>query len=138
MLDRMIVSKDEVATLLEITDERIAELLKTIRPFVRKDGVLHDIKLPVDLRNTAFKWDPEFTTSAEIYPCDTQMITTYHTAGYIMMFKPTIPEVLAQIPETLLPSVIGFEVLFNENFTENLTSDFYGHRTKTVLYFKAG
>ena len=55
---------------------------------------------PVDLFGIAYTWDPKPAGKAkDVKPlCD---ITTYHTYGYYGFFKPSIAEVLAQIPASI-------------------------------------
>ncbi|MDR3549135.1 MAG: hypothetical protein P4M11_12900 [Candidatus Pacebacteria bacterium] len=72
-------------------------------------GHLFEIKR-VDLRRTSFLWNPRPRCRVDnLQPiCD---ITTYHTFGYVGFFKPSIAEVLAQIPEKYLPVVVAFELV---------------------------
>lgn len=94
----------------KISDERLRELHKRIKPVVRfanKD--LFYIE-PVDLRNIAYTWDPKPADKAMGLKtlCD---ITTYHTYSYYGFFKPSIAEVIAQIPEEHLQKVVAFEIV---------------------------
>lgn len=134
----------------EISDERIAELLKTITPLVRKkttyvvDGTiyadpittLHRIKLPDNLRKQSFTWSPEFLEEVD----ESQfkrlcLVKTYHTTGHHSLAKPSIPEVLAQIPAYLVESTVAFEVCMDHEITEFVDQDgFYGHGFITILY----
>jgi len=91
-----------------ITNERIAELLKTLQPVVRKDGSPWYIE-PVHPRNVSFTWSPSFTEEAKaLKPLRT--VRTLHTYGYYGMFKPSIAEVLAQVPADLVGVATAFEV----------------------------
>ena len=94
----------------EVSEDRIRELAERIKPVVQfaRKGKCY-IK-PVDLFNVAYTWSPE---SAEVVTglkplCD---ITTYHTFDYYGFFKPSIAEVLAQIPAEHLDKVIAFEIV---------------------------
>jgi hypothetical protein len=64
---------------------------------------------PVDLKNVSFIWSPKPTKEARGLK-KLQVITTYHTYGYHGMFKPSIAEVLTQIPQDLTGRVVAFEV----------------------------
>lgn len=92
----------------EISDARLTELLQNIKPLIRVNPTgLHYIEL-CDPRKVAFTWDPTPTTSADgLEPICT--IRTLHTYGFYGFFKPSIAEVLAQIPEVLLAETVAFE-----------------------------
>jgi hypothetical protein len=121
---------------LVISDEEIAEMLTYIKPLVCFKGDSGEqafIALPDNLRNTAFRWDPVITEKADMSRFHVLAeIETYHTCGYHMFFKPTIPEVLAQIPKDLVLQVAAFQVLIDD--VEIITDGFYGHKAKTILY----
>ncbi|MBI4118791.1 MAG: hypothetical protein HY452_00830 [Parcubacteria group bacterium] len=104
----------------KIPKKRIKELAKRIKPVVRfarganglfesSEGHLFHIK-PVDLFGIAYTWDPKPTDKATGLKrlCD---IRTYHTYGYYGFFKPSIAEVLAQIPTEHLTEVVAFEIV---------------------------
>jgi hypothetical protein len=65
---------------------------------------------PVDLFNIAYTWDSKSADEAtDLKPlCD---ITTHHTYDYKLFFKPSIAEVLAQIPAEHLDKVVAFEIV---------------------------
>jgi hypothetical protein len=92
----------------KITDARISEMLKTIRPLIHRDGKLHCIKW-IDTRKVAFTWNP--VLDGEVQATEiVGRIRTLHTYGYPGFFKPSIAEVLAQIPEELVAKVRGFSL----------------------------
>lgn len=94
----------------EITEERLKELAKRIRPVVRnRNNALAYIK-PCDLRKVAFTWDPKITRKADNL-VKHATIKTLHTWAYYGMFKPSIAEVLAQIPEDLIEDTVAFETI---------------------------
>ena len=85
---------------LECRAEQIAALVKG-KPVVSGDIV-----------GTAFTWDPNFDESRKVPEMKPLMdITTFHSYGYYGMFKPTIAEVLAQIPDVLVQRVVAFELV---------------------------
>ncbi len=109
---------------LEISDERLQELYQKIKPVVRfakvsyggqskcerhPEGDLYFIE-DVDLRKTAFTWDPKPKEKAKKLK-HLEDIKTFHTYGYYGFFKPSIAEVIAQIPESLLEKTVAFETL---------------------------
>ena len=92
----------------EIDDLILAARAKRIRPVVRHSFWLHHIK-PVDLRSTAFTWDPKLTKKADERLTTAFSMPTLHGYGYYGMFKPSIAEVLAQLPRALAGNVVAFE-----------------------------
>jgi hypothetical protein len=97
---------------------------------MRQNGELRYVRVPRDLRNMSFLWDarPKLwgRTSDLGYFAS---ISTYHTFGYQGFFKPSVAEVLAQIPEDLLGQTVAFEVLG----PSRATADGY-HVATTRLY----
>ena len=92
----------------EISDEELRQRADRIKPLVRKDGILFFITEP-NLRGSAFIRSPELAGRAPEM-CEVARITTYHTYGYPGLFKPSVAEVLAQIPGDILANVSAFEV----------------------------
>jgi hypothetical protein len=94
------------------------------------DGTLHFIK-PCDIETVAFAWDPQRVEQAEgLTPL--RAITTIHSYGAPVFFKPDISEVLAQIPTDLLDRVSAFttEPDYDDQFAHNGNY----HRGVTTLY----
>lgn len=91
-----------------ISDEQLNELYQRIKPVARKSrGDLYYIR-DVDPRGVAFTWDPKYTQKAKgLQPL--QNIVTYHTYGYYGFFKPSVAEVIAQIPKDCIDQVVAFE-----------------------------
>lgn len=112
---------------LEITDERLAELQKKMRPVIRKDDVLFYIE-EVDPRKIAFTWEPVPTKEATGLVALTTL-ETIHSYGAPVFFKPSIAEVLAQVPEEFVDQAVAFETN-HVYFTEG--SGF--HTATTTLY----
>jgi hypothetical protein len=153
-----------------ISDERIAELSAQIRPVVRMARVRVRVKhysngatriklyrsayrgkwqpwpagelyyiMPVNARGIAFPWSPKRDVLAEGL-IEIARITTLHTYAYHGFFKPTIAEVLSQIPEEYLGQVIAFETHGPEtaddlNSEWELLNEGY-HVAETILYGK--
>lgn len=85
---------------LECRAEQIVALVKG-KPVVNGDIV-----------GTSYTWDPQYDESRKV-PVMKPMadITTFHGYGYYGMFKPSIAEVLAQIPDVLAQRVVAFEII---------------------------
>ncbi len=104
----------------DVPEDRIRELGERIKPvmmFARRGqrlsrsgrGFLYYLE-PVDLFGIAYTWDPKPTTRATGLRTLTD-ITTYHSWGHYSLFKPSIAEVLAVIPEQFLDKVVAFEII---------------------------
>ncbi len=155
----------------EVPKERIKELAKRIKPVVRMVPVRITVKehgddgsetiiderehpnkmrrdergeryyiKPVDPFNIAYAWDPKPSDKATglKHLCD---IRTYHTYGYYGSFKPSIAEVLAQIPAEHLDIVVAFEIVdspkdVNDLNREREAMDAGYHVATTRLYVR--
>lgn len=128
----------------QISNERLEELVRKIKPVVRMakvttsrgsrmegdcEGDLYFIE-DVDPRKIAFTWSPKPTRMAEeVNPNPYKTIVTIHGYGAPVFFKPSIAEVLAQISEEDTGRCVAFET--NElGFTEDSSC----HTAKTRLY----
>lgn len=131
-------TRGEIWELVDAQRDRIAKIATRIRPVVgfmtardgtlqpNDDGPLYYIK-PVDLFKTSFLASPIPETPAENLEL-LQSITTFHTYGYVLCFKPSIAEVIARIPSDLIDRVVAFETLCGSDYGNNL------HITTTKLY----
>ena len=111
----------------EISDERLAELSKRITPVLLQDGKLVSIK-NVHPRKESFTWSENETEECEDL-IDLIDISTDHTCSYYGFFKPSIAEVLAQIPEEYLDYVVAFKTKFQAIYGSG-----NGHLGLTTLY----
>jgi NTP pyrophosphatase (non-canonical NTP hydrolase) len=116
----------------EITDERLAELLSRIRATHQFGSELCYIK-PVDPRGIAFTWDPKKDEKADKLKV-LRSILTYHNYGHPSLFKPSIAEVLAQIPEDIVERVVAFQIPMNDAIFDSIRDC---HVATTILYEKA-
>lgn len=112
---------------------------ETVKPVVRFNGVLHYIK-DVDLFNISYIWSPE---KADVAPAlvPLEKIVTYHSYGHPALFKPSIAEVLAQIPCVLVKKVCAFELVERPHDVNDLNRDSEAlqagyHVAKVQLYTK--
>lgn len=96
-----------------ISNALLGELVQKIKPVVQKGDSLFYI-VDVDPRNIAFTWEPTFRGLATgLTPVTT--IYTLHEYGAPAFFKPSIAEVLAQIPAGYIDSVTAFETVPNRD-----------------------
>lgn len=95
-------------TIPEITDERIASLLKTLTPVgmvkpTEQGGVFRRVHIPDgSWRNTAYTWDPSFK-DLPLRLERVAVVQTYHDWGYYGFFKPSIAEVLGCLDRDGIP-----------------------------------
>ena len=114
----------------------LAERIKPVMAF-KEDGRCY-VK-PVDIFEDCFTWDPEPAGKATGLKavCD---ITTYHPYGYIAYFKPSVAQVILQIPHEVLDKVIAFEIVkAPDEFPDNSSPEYEAldagyHTATTRLY----
>lgn len=128
----MMENVDTKVWIPELPKKRIQELAERIKPIVRfaegekglfrsTDGYLFYIQ-PVNLFDVAYTWEPKPTEKATDLKslCD---ITTYHSFAYYGFFKPSIAEVIAQIPEEWLDRVVAFEIVTSPRSADDLNTN---------------
>ena len=117
-----------------IGDAEIVRRLETVRPVVMHAGRLWWIEIP-DVRNTAFTWEPRRTAIAAGLRY-VGSVRTLHTYGAPVLFKPSIAEVLAQIPDR--PDIAAFLVEGPEDVAdlnrEHAALDAGFHVATTLLF----
>ncbi len=105
----------------KITEEELTARLRRVKPLVLRNDRLYRFKIP-DLRRTAFTWEPTFLKRyrADIMPL--QVTQTHHSCAYYGFFKPSIAEVMAQLPDD--PLING---VFLDLETIQVCADGEGH-----------
>lgn len=123
----------------EVPKDQIVLLAERIKPVYDFGHKKRYIK-PVDLFNVSYIWEPISAKRAVgIKPlCD---IRTYHGYGHYGMFKPSIAEVLAQIPDEHLSKVVAFEIVNCPKDADDLNKEQEAlnagyHVATTRLYIK--
>ena len=125
--------KGGVPSITPLPDAVIELLLRRIKPIKNIDGRLHELSTEgVALWTTAFMWDPKIVGPVAGNLYELAFVETYHTCGYIGLFKPSLGEVISQIPSHLVDDVSHFEIEIGD--TVGCYSDGDGHRTMTRLY----
>lgn len=116
-----------------INDQRIADLLACMKPLVLDDaGVLRGCRPNMDTRKTAYTWysdGPEVQGYREL-----ARITTFHTYGAPTFFKPTLAEVLAQIPDTYIGKTAAFTTITDGDPANCFSEGREYHKATTILY----
>ena len=132
---------EEAIKIPEISDGVLRELAETIKPLVRRAGELFYVE-EHKLRKTSFTWlDPKEQASGLK---EVARISTLHGYGYPGFFKPSVGEVLAQLPpEYLSEGVVAFETRGPDTpkefyKTEETKAAFEAgfHTAETILYKK--
>ena len=123
----------------DISDERLIELYHRIRPIARNylgtKCWLKEFDLK-QLRGTSIIGDDSLLTTPVIETgVELREIGSFrclHTWTAPAMLHPTIAEVLAQIPESLVESTATFEIITPQSMNNIFDGDY--HVTTVVLY----
>lgn len=120
----------------QLSAEELAARLDRIKPVLEDADGLYYIE-PVSPKGVAFTWEPKPTCDAlDIEPLC--VIRTLHSYGYYGFFKPSIAEVLAQIPADKLADTVAFKVRGPEDAqemnTEKEALNAGFHVSQTTLY----
>lgn len=128
----------EADDIKELPAERVLELYKRIKPIVKDEGKLYYLT-DTDPVATSYMWEGKTTVEATgIEPF--AEVRTLHKRYmmddgpfkvYRYVFRPTVSEVLSQIPEELLERTVAFQV---KTDSEGMTEKY--RRTITILYEK--
>ncbi|MBE7073736.1 MAG: hypothetical protein E7379_01440 [Clostridiales bacterium] len=91
-----------------------------------------------DLLSSAYIWDPKVIAQTPKLRKVGKDITTYHTYGHPSLFKPSVKEVLEQIPDGYIKKgVVAFELYIESDNAKEITTKLCGegvHRAKVRLY----
>lgn len=121
-----------------VTPEQVESLLARLTPLVKDEaGKLRTIELP-NAFNQAYTWSPVLKDTVE--RSTLKLVARFHslhTAGYIALFKPSLAEVLAQLPADLPESACAFELVMDSVEIVHDVPGFYGHRAQVLVYAKA-
>lgn len=121
-----------------ISDALLESLSSRIKPVVTLENGMFYIE-DVDPRYVAFTMDPTYTAEAKDLMLVGELLT-FHTYGAPSFFKPTIAEVLAQIPAGYTDVVTAFETVPNRDLLHNWSDwdstalDWGYHLGRTTLY----
>lgn len=122
----------------DISDEELQKRYESIKP-IQKVGGKYFLLEECDLRKVAYLWAPKHQEEVKVK--EVARIKTHHHTGYISLFKPSIAEVLTQIPPEYLSTVHYFEVIVDDSSGTDTQircfSSGTGHLATTVLYMAA-
>jgi len=120
----------------EILGPKIKELAERIHPAVWNFGTLYKIdETKIDLFATAFSWNPTTTEKLDSAHC-IATVKTQHIAEQVLLFKPTVAQVLSQLPEKYLDSKehLYFTTKTDQHPIFSLTPCGKFHTATTKLY----
>jgi hypothetical protein len=128
----------------ELIDRYVPLIKPLVRPqgqsskdWIQNGGDLFMIMSNHDPYRQSFSWNPTRLEAAEGLR-EVARITTYHGHGYYGLFKPSVAEVISQIPSDILDTVDAFMVLGPDDIDDlRLQWDAIEagvHRAVTVLF----
>ena len=91
----------------EISQDDLRRFAKQIKPVTTIKGTQY-VHAPCDVVTQSFAGGIDKNLPAEALE-EYFTMTTYHRYGHPMLFKPSVEEVLAQIPDQMLEQITGFE-----------------------------
>lgn len=100
-----------------LDDEKLTELNEKIMPLITKeDGKNYTCaeKFSIyDIKHTSYTWDKErFVEEVDFRKLTPiAQVEMLHTYGYYGLFKPTIAEVLSQIPKEYIDRTVAFKII---------------------------
>lgn len=120
----------------EMSPEEISKWYSTIKPIVYKNGTACYLRKLSDkeLTDTAYTWLNKLRDYAEYVDFDQLSILAdvrmLHHWGYYGYFKPSVGEVIRQIPKEYLNKVCAFEIIaggigMNSVYNEELNAGFH-------------
>lgn len=98
--------------------KEICELYRRIKPIVRIDDVPYYMRefSALDLTEKSYIWNRDEDKTIPVDMEELEPIIenkTLHKYGYYGLFKPSIGEVISQIPKDLLDKVVAFEIVYS-------------------------
>ena len=100
----------------KIDDKRLAELYRILKPIVTIDEMKYLLKefTLEQLRNQSYIWNCHEDKRDIVNPSKLEPVEDFlclHTYGYYGLFKPSIAEVLSQVPEKTICKANTFEII---------------------------
>lgn len=109
----------------EIDDKRLKELYQLLKPIVTIDEMkylLREFTLQ-ELRNQSYIWNRHEDKRDVVDPNKLETVDDFlclHTWGYYGLFKPSIAEVLSQVPENVIEQANTFEIIESPETREDV------------------
>lgn len=121
-----------------IPADELMKLARRIKFGAFVHGVPTRIRLELNKHNVlslAFTFEPDYAETMPIHPMRRHILITFHRFGAPSFFKPSVAEVLSQIPAELIDDVDGFVIEAENMSSYNCLPDGY-HFTRTHLLLK--
>ena len=108
-----------------IDDNKLRELYKTLKPIVTIEEIKYLLKefTLEQLRNQSYIWNANEDKREIVEPGKLEIVDDFlclHTWGYYGLFKPSIAEVLAQVPDYVAKEANTFEIIESPETREDL------------------
>lgn len=116
-------------------DTELRRHAERITPLAIRDGELVEIDR-VDPVDVAYLWDPTYLGVAQDMEPVVD-IRTFHTYGAPSLFKPSIGEVIRQIPPALLDDIDAFSLSFDDDTSGAFADSGRLHTATATLYRRA-
>lgn len=121
-----------------LSDEKLSKLNDRIIPIIEKDGKKYTCKKKyslTDIKQTSYIWaDEDFTKEVDVSNLKIlSHVKMLHKYSYPGFFKPSIAEVLSQIPEKFLNDTVAFEIIDTYQMCGDAFDDGY-HTSSVRLY----
>ena len=135
--DDQVVLSDKVEIIPMLTRDELTFRSEQIKAIVKGQF----IELDGDIINTSYIWEPKFTGTVDYEQYEVLGdATTYHGYGYYGLFKPSIAEVLAQIPADYVDVAAAFEIVGRPETAEDLNADIrilnLGYHVAQVRFYR--
>ena len=124
----------------KITNRKLEELFTNLQPLYLRGVELWRMARPASLRDVSYIWDPKLTERvSEERLTVLGHFRCLHTWAYYGFFKPSVAEVLSQVPETFLPEAQLFQI-FGPETSDDLNKESQalnaGFHVSTVVLYK--
>lgn len=108
----------------DISDDALRDLAEKVKPLIRDrdDGKPYNIRA-CHLRDVAYTWSPRLVGDPVENLTTIGQFQCLHRYGYYGMFKPSIAEVLCQMPKELADSSEYFEIVKQPNWANDLNEE---------------
>ena len=108
-----------------INDKRLKELYQLLKPIVTIDEMkylLREYTLQ-ELKNTSYIWNCHEDIRNIVDTKKLEVVDDFlclHTYGYYGLFKPSIAEILSQVPENVIEHANAFEIIEQPETREDI------------------
>jgi hypothetical protein len=121
----------------DVDPAEVAHRLERIRPLVLRKNKLWDIQFDKSQVDTiAFLWDAKTTEEATGLAAMGRPVPTFHVYGYYGFFKPSVGEVLRQVPADYLGEAVAFAITRSPDLNANVVALNDGYHVAYTQFYK--